>query len=61
MAADKDGKLPYKNVPDCFKKSIKAEGITGLWVGFPTFVFRCGPHVVLTLLFVDAAHALLSG
>lgn len=60
MAPDKDGKLPYSNFADCFKKSVQAEGVTGLWVGLPTFVIRIAPHVVITLLFVDAAHYLLS-
>ena len=60
MVADKDGKLPYKGFGDCFKKSIQTEGVKGLYVGLPTFVIRIAPHVVITLLFVDTAHYLLS-
>ena len=45
-----DGKLPYAGVPDCFKKSVAREGLTGLWAGLPTYYFRVGPHAIITLL-----------
>ena len=48
-----EGVLPYKNIPDCFKKTIAKEGVTGLWAGLPTFYFRVGPHAIITLLVAE--------
>lgn len=48
-----DGTYPYKGMLDCFLKSVSKEGPTKLWVGFPTFYVRIGPHVILTLLLND--------
>ena len=46
--------MPYKSIPDCISKSIKAEGVTGLWAGLPTFYFRVGPHAIITLLVAES-------
>lgn len=51
MKPDANGVLPYKGLIDCFAKSIKNEGVFGLWVGLPTFMSRVSPHAVITLLF----------
>ena len=48
-----NGQYPYTGVGDCLLKSIKREGVTGLWVGFPTYFFRVGPHAVISLLVLD--------
>lgn len=53
MAKLPDGTYPYKGMLDCFLKSISKEGPTKLWVGFPTFYVRIGPHVILSLLLND--------
>ena len=53
MIKGADGLYPYKNFADCFGKSLKNEGFFGLYVGFPTFVGRIAPHVVITLLSID--------
>lgn len=53
QSADASGKLPYNGMIDCITKSVAAEGITGLWSGLPTFYFRVGPHVVITLLVAE--------
>lgn len=57
--AGPDGKLPYSGVPDCFAKSIAAEGVTGLWAGLPTYYFRVGPHAIITLLAAEQFRRLL--
>ena len=59
MKAGPDGKLPYSGVPDCFAKSIAKEGVTGLWAGLPTYYFRVGPHVIITLLAAEQFRRLL--
>mmetsp|Transcript_37791 Transcript_37791/g.44068 ORF Transcript_37791/g.44068 Transcript_37791/m.44068 type:complete len:304 (+) Transcript_37791:53-964(+) len=56
MKAGPDGKFPYSSFFDCFRKSIVKEGVTGLWVGFPTFYVRIAPHVMITLLTQDFLH-----
>ena len=42
-----DGTLPYKNFIDCGMKTASREGITGFWAGFPTYVVRIAPHVMI--------------
>lgn len=54
-----DGKNPYSGVPDCFRKSIAREGLTGLWAGLPTYYFRVGPHAIITLLAAEQYRKLL--
>jgi solute carrier family 25 (mitochondrial oxoglutarate transporter), member 11 len=58
---DAAGELPYKGFVDCFAKSIKNEGVLGLWVGLPTFYSRMAPHAMITVLLQDFFHDLLSG
>jgi len=53
MKVAADGTLPYKGLVDCMTKTAKSEGVTGLWVGYPTFYFRIAPHVMITLLLQD--------
>lgn len=48
-----DGTLPYKNIFDCLGKTLSTEGLTKLWVGFPTFYLRIAPHVMITLIVQD--------
>jgi solute carrier family 25 oxoglutarate transporter 11 len=48
-----DGSYPYNGMIDCFFKTIKKEGPFRLWVGFPTFYVRIGPHVIISLLLND--------
>ncbi len=50
---DKDGKLMYKNLRECFSKTLKREGFFGYWTGLPTFYFRVAPHAMLTLMFAE--------
>ena len=38
------------------RKSIKNEGVTGLWVGLPTYYIRVGPHAMITVLAQDFLH-----
>jgi len=45
-----DGSLPYKNIFNAMGQTIKADGIPGLWVGLPTYIFRIAPHVMITFI-----------
>lgn len=53
MRINKDGVFPYKNIFDAILKTIRNEGFSHLWVGFPTFYFRIAPHVFITLITQD--------
>jgi len=53
MKAGPDGKYPYAGFLDCMSKSVAREGVTGLWVGFPTFYVRVAPHAMITLMTLD--------
>ena len=52
--------LPYAGFIDCFRKSIAREGVTGLWVGLPTYYSRIAPHAMITLLLQDFFHDILT-
>jgi solute carrier family 25 oxoglutarate transporter 11 len=53
MKADQNGNLPYTGIVDALKKTVKNEGFARLWVGFPTYYVRIGPHVIITLVLND--------
>lgn len=41
----------YQGFSDCFSKTLKKEGVTGLYKGIGASYFRLGPHTILSLLF----------
>lgn len=43
----------YKGFADCFSKTLKKEGVIGLYKGLGASYFRLGPHTILSLLFWD--------
>ncbi|XP_061104150.1 solute carrier family 25 member 35 isoform X2 [Conger conger] len=47
---DLQGKL-YRGFSDCFSKTLKNEGLIGLYKGIGASYFRIGPHTILSLLF----------
>jgi solute carrier family 25 oxoglutarate transporter 11 len=61
MRKDANGNFPYKNIFDAMRKTIVNEGVTKLWVGFPTFYFRIAPHVCITLITQDFLTDLVNG
>jgi solute carrier family 25 oxoglutarate transporter 11 len=60
MTTGADGKLPYSGFSDCVKKSIAREGLGGLYIGFPVYLMRVAPHVIITLLVQDLLHHLIT-
>lgn len=48
-----DGVKMYNGVFDCFKKTLKNEGIAKLWVGLTTFYVRLAPQAVILLVVND--------
>uniref|UniRef100_A0A3B3CYK0 Solute carrier family 25 member 35 n=1 Tax=Oryzias melastigma TaxID=30732 RepID=A0A3B3CYK0_ORYME len=43
----------YKGFTDCFSKTLKKEGLAGLYKGLGASYFRLGPHTILSLFFWD--------
>lgn len=43
----------YKGFTDCFSKTLKKEGLVGLYKGLGASYFRLGPHTILSLFFWD--------
>ena len=44
QSKDKEGKLPYKGMADCFRKVAKDEGLLRFYRGFGTYYVRIAPH-----------------
>ena len=40
------------------KKTISKEGVTGLWVGFPTYYMRVGIHAMTALMVLEELNLL---
>ena len=57
---DAAGELPYKNMMDCFIKSVAKEGVLSLWVGISTYYFRVAPQAMISILAQDYIHDLIS-
>lgn len=53
MSKNPEGKLPYNGLFDCMNKTVKREGLLGLWVGYPTYYVRVGIHSMIALLTQD--------
>ena len=56
---DSNGVLPYKGVADAFIKVVRQEGFFALYQGYPTFVIRITPHIMLTWVFMDNINGML--
>ncbi|XP_046695615.1 solute carrier family 25 member 35 isoform X2 [Silurus meridionalis] len=41
----------YRGFLDCFSKTLRKEGVIGLYKGLGASYFRVGPHTILSLLF----------
>jgi len=54
MTPNPDGTMPYKGPMDCAMQTLKQEGPLKFYTGFPTYLVRIAPHVVFTLMFLDA-------
>lgn len=54
MTPNPDGTMPYKGPIDCAMKTLSQEGPLKFYTGFPTYCVRIAPHVVFTLVFMDA-------
>ena len=59
MKPERDGRLPYTGVLDCFRKSVAQEGVRRLWAGLPAYYLKVGPHAIITLLAAERFKNLL--
>lgn len=60
MTPNADGSLPYSGFFDCVRKTAAAEGPLAFYQGYPTFVIRITPHIMLTWVFMDNFKAIFS-
>lgn len=50
LGVDSNGRgLLYRNIFDCFAKTFKVEGASGLYKGFVANYWRAAPHTVINL------------
>jgi len=49
----------YAGWGDCFARTVKAEGILGLYKGLGAHYLRLGPHTVFTFVFLEQCRKLL--
>lgn len=61
MAVAADGTAVYKSMPDCFVKSIRAEGPTVLLAGFTPAFVKLAPYTVISLTLADKLTKLVTG
>merc|ERR1712059_106536 len=47
------GKLPYTGIANCFKTVFVEGGPLAFYSGYPTFITRITPHIMLTWVFLD--------
>jgi|SaaInlStandDraft_6_1057023.scaffolds.fasta_scaffold04021_4 solute carrier family 25, member 34/35 len=52
--------LYYRGAWDCLLKTLKAEGMRGLFKGWSASYLRVGPHTALTFFFLETYRAALS-
>lgn len=57
MKKDTKNVLPYRGLTDCLLKTVRKEGISGLWSGYSTFATRVGKHSMLILIIQDWLHS----
>eukprot|EP01104_Vermistella_antarctica_P000691 TRINITY_DN10824_c0_g1_i1.p1 TRINITY_DN10824_c0_g1~~TRINITY_DN10824_c0_g1_i1.p1 ORF type:complete len:310 (-),score=23.00 TRINITY_DN10824_c0_g1_i1:67-996(-) len=55
-----DGRKLYRNSWDCFVKTLKAEGVTGLYKGFYSQWLRIGPHTIVAFVVLEKLRTLVN-
>jgi len=58
MKPDANGKMPYRGLFNCLAKTVKHEGIMGLWTGYFVFYMVAAPASMLGLLITDGIRIL---
>ncbi|KAH9279180.1 Mitochondrial 2-oxoglutarate/malate carrier protein [Echinococcus granulosus] len=48
-----NGRPEYSGIFDVLSRTVKSEGVTALWKGFTPYLFRIGPHTVLTFIILE--------
>ncbi|KAM3177036.1 hypothetical protein ACTXT7_005293 [Hymenolepis weldensis] len=52
-----NGRPEYSGIFDVLRRTVKSEGVTALWKGFTPYLFRIGPHTVLTFVILEQLNA----
>jgi solute carrier family 25 oxoglutarate transporter 11 len=56
-----NGVAPYTSMPDCFVKSIKAEGIMVIFAGFTPAFIKLAPYTIISLTLADKLTNVVTG
>uniref|UniRef100_A0A0R3TPI5 Mitochondrial 2-oxoglutarate/malate carrier protein n=1 Tax=Rodentolepis nana TaxID=102285 RepID=A0A0R3TPI5_RODNA len=52
-----NGRPEYSGIFDVLGSTVKSEGVLALWKGFTPYLFRIGPHTVLTFVILEQLNA----
>nr|CDS29245.1 mitochondrial 2 oxoglutarate:malate carrier [Hymenolepis microstoma] len=52
-----NGRPEYSGIFDVLRLTVKSEGVLALWKGFTPYLFRIGPHTVLTFIILEQLNA----
>ncbi|KAL5103646.1 Mitochondrial 2-oxoglutarate/malate carrier protein [Taenia crassiceps] len=53
-----NGHPEYSGILDVLSRTVKSEGAMALWKGFTPYLFRIGPHTVLTFIILEQLNEL---
>ncbi|VDD75786.1 unnamed protein product [Mesocestoides corti] len=53
-----NGRPEYSGIFDVLGRTVKSEGVLALWKGFTPYLFRIGPHTVLTFVILEQLNSL---
>lgn len=56
MRPDEAGKMPYTGMPDCARQTFAKHGPFGFYAGFPVYVLRIAPAVVLIFFALEGVN-----
>lgn len=56
MNKEKDGLFPYRGFGDCLSKTVRREGVKGLWTGFGASYASSTPYYIICLGLLDLLH-----
>eukprot|EP01063_Lacrimia_lanifica_P035557 TRINITY_DN680_c0_g1_i1.p1 TRINITY_DN680_c0_g1~~TRINITY_DN680_c0_g1_i1.p1 ORF type:complete len:330 (+),score=108.95 TRINITY_DN680_c0_g1_i1:72-1061(+) len=61
MPVAADGTAMYTSMLDCFKKSVRSEGVLVLWSGFTPAFVKLAPYTVISLTLADKLTKAITG
>ncbi|VDM17196.1 unnamed protein product, partial [Hydatigera taeniaeformis] len=53
-----NGRPEYSGIIDVLSRTVRSEGVMALWKGFTPYLFRIGPHTILTFVILEQLNSL---